>query len=144
MLGPVDYIVVGFDGNRFDGSIMDEINKAVDDKIIRVLDLVFIMKDKDGNVTEAEYIDQSDDMRSTFGDFQLEEDLPLISESDVIKIGSDMDNDTAAGVLVVEHIWAKGLKKSIASAGGYLISDGRVHSNNIDLAMSELAAITAR
>ena len=144
MMGPVDYVILGFKGNNFDGSIMSELTKAVDSGIMRVLDLLFIMKDKDGTVAEAEFEDQSDDLKETFGDFRRADDLPLLSDSDVEKIGKQMENDTAAGVLVIEHVWAKGLKQAIKDAGGFLIADGRVHPEAVETAMAELATAGAK
>jgi hypothetical protein len=143
MIGPVDYVVLGFKGNNFDGSIMEELTSAVKKNIIRVLDLVFIMKDKDGTIAETEYIDQSEDLKATFGDFQLEDDTPLLTDSDIEKIGSEMENDTAAGILVVEHLWAKGLKKAIGDAGGFLIDDGRIHPEAVEAAIKELELTAA-
>src|ERR1043166_9380266 len=121
MLGPIDYVVVGFKGNNFDGSILKALSEAMNKNIIRVIDLVFIMKDKDGTVVDGEYEDQSKDLQATFGTCNKEEDMPLLSESDIQKVGKEMDNDTAAGVLVFEHLWAKDLKKGIMDAGGFLI-----------------------
>jgi hypothetical protein len=138
MLGPIDYVVIGFKGNSFDGSIVDALSKAVKDNVIRVMDLVFIMKDKDGKVAETEYIDQTDDLRSTFGDFTMSEDTPLLSDSDIEKTAEQMENNSAAGILVIEHLWAKGLKQALKDAGGYLIADGRVHPDNAESAMTEL------
>ncbi len=139
MLGPVDYIVLGFKGNNFDGSIMNELSAAVKNRIIRVLDLVFIMKDEEGKVIEGEFEDQSDDLKKTFGNLERADDMPILSDNDIDKIAQHMDKDTAAGVLVVEHLWAKGLKKSLLDAGGFLVADGRVHPEAMEAAVSELA-----
>jgi hypothetical protein len=144
MLGPVDYIVVGFKGNNFDGSVMDALIKAVDKKIIRVLDLVFVMKDKEGNVLDAEYEDQSPELRETFGDFDMEDGMPLLSESDVAKVGEQLENDSAAGILVFEHLWAKDLKRSLKNAGGFLIADGRIHTDALEEAMEDLEESSPR
>jgi len=138
MLGPIDYIVIGFEGNNFDGSIMDELTKAVKNKTIRVLDLVFIMKDEEGNVTEGEFEDQSEDLKATFGDFAYDDSAPLLTDDDIQKIGDQMDDDTAAGILIVEHLWAKGLKRALMDAGGFLIADGRVHPEKVEAAVKEL------
>lgn len=138
MVGPVDYIVLGFKGNSFDGSILGELSKAVQNDIIRILDLVFVMKDKEGTVIEAEFEDQSDEFKEMFGDFAHEEDMPVLSESDVEKIGKQMDKDTAAGILVIEHLWAKDLKKAISDAGGFLIADGRIHPEAMEAAIAEV------
>ena len=51
-LGPLEYLVVGFEGNRFTGQILAELRAAQDKGIIRVIDLYAIKKDEQGNVTE--------------------------------------------------------------------------------------------
>lgn len=139
MLGPVDYIVVGFRGNKFDGSIVDELAKAVEAGIIRIVDLVFIMKDTDGNVEVGEYADQAPELKEAFGDLAVSANEPLFSEEDIEKVAGDMDKDTAAGVLVLEHLWAKGLKKALMDAGGVLIAEGRIHPELVEAVERELA-----
>jgi len=140
MLGPIDYIVVGFTGNNFDGSILEALKKAVDREIIRVVDLVFIIKDKDGGVIEGEFEDQSEDIQQMFKDMNYSEDtgMPLLSDADIAKLGEQMPPTTAAGVLVVEQLWAKDLKQALLNAGGFLIADGRIHSDAVEAAMQEL------
>jgi hypothetical protein len=139
MIGPVDYVVLGFKGNNFDGSILDELTKAADNDTIRVLDLLFIMKDEDGTVVEAEFEDQSDEFKEMFDNLGRADDMPLLSDSDVEKIGRQMDKDTAAGVLVIEHLWARDLKKAVMDAGGFLLADGRVHPEAVETALADLA-----
>lgn len=138
MYGPVDYVVVGFKGNHFDGSIVDELSKAVDSGVIRVIDLLFIMKDADGTVAGGEYADQSEDIQASFKKLGFDTATPLFTDSDMDKVAASMDNDTAAGVLVIEHLWAKGLKAAILAADGFLIDDGRIHPELIAAAIEEL------
>ncbi len=139
MLGPIDYVVVGFEGNNFDGSIISELTKAVKDKIIRIIDIVFIVKDQEGAVIGGEFEDQSPELKSAFKELSYSDDTPLFTEDDIDKIGQNMNNDTAAGVLVIEHLWAKGLKKAILDKGGFLISEGRIHPANVEAALEELS-----
>src|SRR4051812_29950615 len=113
MIGPVDYIIVGFKGNNFDGSILEELKKSVDSGVIRVLDLLLVVKNKDGSVEMAEIADQEDDIKEAAAMLGHKDDKPLLTEDDVEKIGADMDKDTSAGVLVIEQLWAKGLKKAL-------------------------------
>ena len=49
-LGPVDYIVVEFPGNKFNGEIAPALGDLIDRNIVKVLDLVFITKDADGTI----------------------------------------------------------------------------------------------
>lgn len=138
MLGPIDYVAVGFEGNNFDGSILSELSKAVESGTIRLVDLIFIIKGADGKVAAAEIEDQSDELKEAASGFDLKGDLPLLTEEDVNKLGASMDNDTAAGVLVIEHLWAKGLKKALIDAGGVLVAEGRIHPDKVSAAVEEL------
>lgn len=130
MRGPIDYIIVGFEGNNFDGSILKELEKVVKDGTIAVLDLGLIVKNDKGEVASIELGD------SSVAEFVQEQNLEsgLISADDVAEVGELLENNTAAGLLVVEQLWAKGLKKAIINAGGVLVADGRIHPD----AMAEI------
>ncbi len=141
MLGPIDYVAVGFDGNNFDGSILSELGKAVDSGVIRVIDLLFVIKDKDGNVAAAEIEDQHEDIKAAVGAFGLGDGMPLLTEEDVKKLGAQMKNNTSAGVLVIEQLWAKGLKKALIDANGTLIAEGRIHADVVTAAVEDLEQV---
>ena len=138
MLGPIDYIVVGFDGNNFNGSILAELSKAVDSGVIRVVDLVFIIKDADGNIAMAEIEDQHEELKEVASAIGHVGDLPLLTEDDVDKLGAAMKNDSSAGVLVIEQLWAKGLKKALIDNGAELIDEGRIHPDNVAAALEDI------
>lgn len=138
MLGPIDYIVVGFKGNNFDGSILKEIAKAVDSGVIRVVDLLFIIKGADGGIEMAEVQDQHEELKEVAKLLGHEDDLPLLTEDDVTKIGGKMDNDTSAGVLVIEQLWAKGLKKALMDKDAVLLAEGRLHPDKVDQAVKDI------
>jgi hypothetical protein len=138
MLGPIDYIVVGFKGNNFDGTILEELVKASESEAIRVVDLLFVIKDADGNVTMAEIEDQHEELKEVAKAIGHDGDLPLLTEEDVEKLGASMDNDTSAGVLVIEQLWAKGLKSALIDAGAELIDEGRIHPDTVEAAVEEI------
>src|SRR3954463_6429517 len=56
-VGPVDVYIIGFPGNKFSGRIAPAIMELVENGTIRVLDLLFVMKDADGTVTTLEAAD---------------------------------------------------------------------------------------
>lgn len=138
MLGPIDYIAVGFEGNNFDGSILKALVDATESGAIRVVDLVLIIKDTDGTVAIAEIEDQEDDLKDVSKLIGHTGDFPLLTESDIELLGEKMENDTSAGVLVIEHLWAKNLKSALMNAGGILLDEGRIHPEAIDLAIEEI------
>ena len=49
-MGPVDYIIVKFPGNKFSGEIAPELARLEQNKTIRIIDLAFVLKDQKGNV----------------------------------------------------------------------------------------------
>jgi hypothetical protein len=56
-VGPVDVYIIGFPGNKFTGRIAPAIMELVENGTIRVLDLLFVMKDADGAVTSLQAAD---------------------------------------------------------------------------------------
>lgn len=123
MRGPIDYIVVAFEGNNFSGRILEELDKVSQDGIISVLDLAIIIRDKHGKVAAAEITDG--EMADLANDLSVEKGL--IDDKDVQEIGELLDDNSAAGLLVVEHLWARPLKQAIVDANGTLVGEGRIH-----------------
>lgn len=138
MLGPIDYIVVGFEGDNFDGAILDELQKVSDSGTIRVVDLLFVMKDSNGDLAIAEIRDQPDELKEKLAKLGFNDDMPLLTEDDLFKVAESLDEDTSAGVLVIEHLWAKGLKKALQDKGAKLLDEGRIHPDVIDEVLEEI------
>lgn len=126
MHGPIDYIVVNFTGNKFDGSILNELQKVVEAGTIAVLDIALITKDKDGKVMSLELNDMQD---AGVADFAKANNVEsgLITADDVAEVADIIADNSSVGLLVVEQLWAKGLKKAIIDTGGELIAEGRIH-----------------
>mgnify|MGYP003585915488 CR=1 FL=1 len=126
MRGPIDYIVVGFTGNKFDGSILNELAIAIDQGIISLVALSAISKDDQGNFTLIDISDNGDEQSFNF--FQkYKPSENSLDEDDFSEIADLIEPNTAAGILIIEHLWAKGLKKAIIDANGILIAEGRIH-----------------
>ena len=60
-VGPVDVYIIGFPGNKFSGRIAPAIMELVENRTIRVIDLLFLSKDADGVVTTLEAADIDED-----------------------------------------------------------------------------------
>jgi hypothetical protein len=126
MRGPIDYIIIGFEGNNFKGEVLKELEKAVNDGIINVLDLAVILKDNDGNVQSVELSNLGSDLAKKVSDSKSKA-VALITPEDVAETGELLENNTSAGLLIIEQLWAKGLKKAIINANGVLVAEGRIH-----------------
>ena len=53
-LGPIDYLVIEFPGNRFNGEIAPAMTDLIERGVVRLLDLVVIVVDTDGTITVVE------------------------------------------------------------------------------------------
>jgi len=71
-IGPVEYIAIAFPGNKFSGQIIPAIKELQDNGTIRVLDLVIITKDTEGNVAAIEMADLSPDQQATLSVLGIE------------------------------------------------------------------------
>ncbi len=141
-LGPLEYVVIGFEANRFNGEIARELEKVVDKEIVRIVDVVFITKDIDGEATIIE-VDNRDDPRfARFAPF-LDDMRGLFTADDLTQIAMDLPDNTSALAVLFEHRWAEGLKGAISAAGGFLISRTTVTPELLEHLNAELDAVPA-
>ena len=139
-LGPLEYTVIGFEGNRFNGEIARELQEVVDAGVIRIVDLVFITKDIDGQVTAAEMDDKDDARFAGFAPL-LEGLHGLLTSEDVVEIGETLPNNTSALTVLFEHIWAIRLKEAMGAAGGFLVSRTVVSPEILEELNEELESV---
>ena len=123
MRGPIDYIVVAFEGNNFKCEILKELAKASEGRIIKVLAIAVVSRNKDGDVSAVKITDD-ETMKIMDG---LDLDSALISPEDIEEVGEILEDNSSAGLLIIEQLWAKGLKQAILNAKGTLIAEGRIH-----------------
>ncbi|MBK9558857.1 MAG: hypothetical protein IPO44_04595 [Candidatus Microthrix sp.] len=138
--GPIEVIVVVFEGNEFTGEILPELRRLVDAGTVTVIDGVFIRKDADGSVTHEGLEGLSDDEGAKSLVDVLKRAGALVSDDDVADLANDMTPNTSAALLAFEHTWAKPFTQAIVSSGGELRADVRVPGSVADavLAASDL------
>ena len=161
--GPVQIMVVGFDGDTFNGEILPELQRLKDLDILRVIDLLVVAKDADGEILSVELSDLSDDERAQFGAIAGalvglgmegdEEGLEagalagaeaaeagLLGDEAAWSIADVIPMGTTAAVALLEHRWAIPLRDAIRRAGGIPLADTWVHPEDliaVGAAMSE-------
>jgi uncharacterized membrane protein len=132
-IGPVEYIIVGFPGNHFTGEIAPELLALVESGTIRVIDLVFIMKDDAGEVGIIE-VDEHEAF-AAFG--ELSADLgDFIGDEDITHAAATMDPGTSVLMIVWEDRWATGLANAIFASGGVVLEGARVPRELIEAAVA--------
>jgi len=120
-LGPIQYIVLGFPGNKFKGEIIPALGDLVKAGTIRIMDLAFVSKDEDGSILIVELEDLADDEAAPFGAFEKQIG-DLLNEEDLIVAAEALEPNSSAAVLVWENLWARKFADAVRGADGLLMA----------------------
>jgi hypothetical protein len=123
-VGPVDVYIIGFPGNKFSGRIAPAIKELVDDGTIRILDLLFVMKDADGVVTTLA-IEDLDQDGAAFAELDITEPGSLDHE-DADEVSEDLPANSSALLVAFENVWARKVASALQDADAILIDSIRI------------------
>ncbi len=138
-VGPLEYLLVGFEDYRFTGQILAELLTAQKKGIIRVVDLCVIQKDEQGNVTERELSELSGEEATQLSSLAGNV-MGLLADEDIQQVAADIPNNSAAGLVLFEHTWAIGLKEAIKNAGAVAVTGGFVSPDALEELEKDLEA----
>jgi Family of unknown function (DUF6325) len=125
VMGPVDYLVVEFPGNRMTGEGLPLLVDLVDRGLIRILDLTFIRKDADGSVSGLEIGDRTGDGQLDLAVFEGVSS-GLLGQDDLEEAASALEPGNSAGVLIYENLWAAPFAAALRRGGAELVASGRI------------------
>ena len=138
-VGPVEYVVVKFPGNKFKGEIAPALRELVDNGTIRIIDLVFIYKDGDGNVAAVELEELAEDEASGIGDV-ADAGGALLNDEDIELAAEGLENNSSGAVLLFENVWAGKLAKAVREADGEVVGHERIPYEIVEAARADLVA----
>lgn len=141
-LGPLEYTVIGFRKGTFDGSIAREIGKVVDQNIIRIVDIVFIDTDAQGNTVVLEIDAKEDPAFESFAPI-LQNRMGLFTPEDVETLAESLPPETSALAILFEHRWAVDIKDAVGNAGGFLVARAVIPPEVLEEVSAELESSAA-
>ena len=124
-VGPVDYLVVEFPGNKMTGEGLPILVDLVDRGIIRILDLVFIRKLPDGSVIRVELTGPRADGGADLSVFEGASS-GLLDQEDIDAAAEAIQPGSTAGLIVFENRWAAPLATALRRGGAQLVASGRI------------------
>ena len=124
-IGPVEYLIVAFPGNKFRGEIAPALADQVEAGTIRIMDIAFVGKDEDGTVVSFELADIDPEVRQGLENLGIE-GSGLFNEEDLEAAAEELEPNTSAALLVWEDIWAREIADAMRAAGGVLFDFGRL------------------
>ncbi|HKG11333.1 MAG TPA: hypothetical protein VKB07_12245 [Gaiellaceae bacterium] len=162
-IGPIQMLCVAFDGNRFKGEILPELDRLKRERIIRIIDLLLVRKDEEGRVMVMTSSDLDWDEATAFGSYVgalaglgavgpegIERgsmagaaelaDGHLFNENDTFRVTQSLPNDMSAALVLIEHLWAKELRDAVERAGGRELSNEWLRPEDILAAGHDVGA----
>ncbi len=151
-LGPVQLLAIGFNEPNFTGAIMDEVKRLREHDIVRLVDVLLVAKDDDGNITQVEVADKPELQEygalagallglGAAGEAGAEAgaaagaeamaDGKLYDSDEVWVLAEQIPPGTTAAIAMLEHRWAIPLRNAILDAGGTVLVDEWVHPEDL-------------
>lgn len=145
-IGPVQLLVLGFNHPDFQGEIHKELQLLRDNDLVRVIDVLAVQKDADGDVGILHGSQLSADEAAEFGavvgalvglgaagqeGMQVGAELGaqaaqerggVFSDEEAWDALAEIPEDSAAALILIEHRWAIPLRDAIARAGGFRLA----------------------
>lgn len=134
-LGPVDVYVIGFPGNQFSGEIVPAVLEQVANGNIRILDVLFVMKDAEGTIAVLDVEDLGPE-----GAAYVELDVispGALNEEDADEIAETLPADSSALMIAFENTWMEGLIGAFARAGALPLDHVRIPATVVNAVIGE-------
>jgi uncharacterized membrane protein len=124
-IGPVDYAIVAFPGNKFRGEIAPALADLVEREVIRIIDIAFIGKSEEGDVVAMELTELDPDVQEALESAGIEIQ-GLLNDEDLQSAAEGLEPNSSAAVLVWENVWARKVTNAMRDAGGVLVAFERL------------------
>ncbi len=141
-LGPVEMLCIKFPKDYAKDELAAALTALVENQTIRIIDILFINKSENGEVTMRE-IDELDDADYSKFDPIIGDVAGLLSEEDVEKLSKALDNDSSAALMLFENIWATAFRDAVLNAKGELLLNERISHRVIEQLLADQAAAKA-
>ncbi|HEV3282848.1 MAG TPA: DUF6325 family protein [Solirubrobacteraceae bacterium] len=125
-LGPIDIIVIGYPADApMTGEAVPIFMDLIERGIVRVLDVMFVIKNEDGTFSG---FDATDVTEESVGDFNVFAGASsgLLDDQDLEMAAEAIEPGSAAVLIVYENSWAAPFAAAVRRNGGVLIASERV------------------
>jgi len=152
--GPVQLLGIAFEGNRFKGEILPELERLKQAGTIRLIDLLFIRKDQAGAIAKLTATDLDWEEAADYGTYigtligfgaggvegaergsmagaaELA-DGHVFDENDAFRLAQVVPEGTSIALALIEHTWALPLLDAVERAHGFEINNQWVSADTL-------------
>ena len=152
--GPMQMLVVSYEGTELSPEVAAELKRLREHDIVRLVDLLVVMKDEDGNVTAIEKSDLTKDESTELGALagaliglgaagedgmelgalagaEAAESGGSLLEGEAWYVADAIPPGSRAAVAIIEHRWAIPLRDALLQAGAVGLVDAWIHPTDL-------------
>jgi len=137
--GPVELVVLKFDGTNFEGEVLREIQKVVDNGTIVVIDILLAVRIGADPVRVLEVQELEDPILQRWEPI-ITDAGDLLTADDAERLSADLAPDSAVALLIFEHRWVAGVADAIERAGGSVVMTERIPRVVVEQLVADIAA----
>lgn len=164
-IGPIQFVVVGFEGDVLESDVLQELLVAGAGGAIRLLDFLILERDGDGQLWAVDVVDESAAEEICFGSLAYslidQGAIEAEAEDEGVRVMAVSDNDfgllpgdinevvhgipigSSAVIALVENLWARDLHAATVEAGGVIRAQGMLDPEGLAQLGVELKAAVA-
>lgn len=123
--GPVDFIMVGFEGSEITPHIAEGLKDLIKNDTIHIIDLVFVQKNDDGDLSILE-LDQLPPETASTWNAVVHDVEGMLTLEDAMHLAADLPRNRAAVIALYENTWAREMVRIIQQANGEILATTRI------------------
>jgi hypothetical protein len=129
-LGPVSYLIVEFPGSKMTGEAFPILVDLVDRGLIRILDLEFVTREKDGSTRAVELRDIDHDGKFDLAIFEGT-NSGLLDDSDFTEAAAAIEPGSSAAIVIFENHWAMPFVQALRRSSAELVAAGYIPQDTL-------------
>ena len=145
-VAPIQLIAVGFEPDaRYEGRVLAALDEIEERGSLRVLDVVFVRKDEQGELESLEA--RNDRFRGVIAAALGLEDAtagktvgPALGVAEVEDLGAALEPGQAVGVVLIEHVWVARLLDAVTETGGAPLASEFLSAESLTAIAADVAA----
>jgi hypothetical protein len=139
-LGPIDIVVIGYAADApMTGEAVPLLLDLVQRGVIRVLDVMFVVKNADGTFSGFEASDLEADSVGDFREFEGASS-GLLNDEDAATAAEGIEPGSAAVLIVYENRWAGPFAAAVRRNGGEVLAYQRIPVDEVVAALDAAEA----
>lgn len=123
--GPIDFIMIGFEDAHPSSRVAEGILSLVQSGTIRIIDLLFVSRDTEGDLRVLELSELADDVYEIW-DTVVQDVEGMLTAEDALHLASDLPTNKSAVLALFENVWAREMATIIQNANGEVLVNTRI------------------